>query len=162
MLQIKGNDSKNTSGTEEALRLDYRQDWKQGFHATINENTTLQHIMDYSIGQTIISRMYVNNGEITIELNNIDISGSNGEWEYVYDSDYSHGYFKASAYTQSSVWEEKNGVGNELPDAYGEVRFSELILRPLEDICNPTPPTNRQVVSATTEVRLLAGILCKI
>lgn len=128
MLQIKGNDSNSTSGTEEAFRLEYRQDGSEGVHVTINEDLTLSDIMDYSLGQKIDARMYVNNGTITIELNNLAVSGTNGEWSHTYDSNYSHGYFKAGYYTQSSIWEEKNGVANENPNAYGEVAFSKLSL----------------------------------
>lgn len=128
MLQIKGNTSNNTSGTEEAFRLEYRQNHNQGFHAVINENTTLQNIMSYSLGQTIEARLYVNNGMITVELNNLSVAGSAGEWTYTYTSNYSHGYFKAGCYTQSSIWQEKNGVANESPTAYGEVVFSKLTL----------------------------------
>jgi len=149
MLQIKGNDSNNTSGTEEAFRLEYRADGNQGVHVTINENTTLPDIMDYSVGQTMEARMYINNGEITIELNNTSISGSNGEWNYTYDSDYSHGYFKAGAYTQSSIWEEKNGVADENANAFSEVRFSKLILGPDDggggSTCTPQVPGNKSV-----------------
>lgn len=128
MLQIKGNTSNNTSGTDEAFRLDYRQDGSQGLHVTINENSSLSDIMDYSLGQTIQARLFVNNGNITVELNNLDVAGSNGEWSYSYSSNYSHGYFKAGCYTQSSIWEEKNGVADENPTAYGEVAFSKLFL----------------------------------
>jgi len=136
MLQIKGNTSNNTSGTEEALRLEYRQNHNQGFHAVINENTTLENIMSYSLGQTIEARLYVNNGIVTVELNNLSVSGSAGEWTYTYTSNYSHGYFKAGCYTQSSIWQEKNGVANESPTAYGEVIFSELTITN-EDIIAP-------------------------
>jgi len=123
ILQIKGNDSNDTSGTEEAFRLEYRQDGSQGMHAVINEGSTENDIMDYSLGDTVEARMYVNNGNVSITLNNI----SNGDsWIRNYSSDYSHGYFKAGCYTQSSIYSEKNGVADEDPDAYGEVRFSEL------------------------------------
>lgn len=128
MLQIKGNHSNNTSGTEEALRLEYRQDGSQGFHAVINENTTITDVIDYSLGQAVEARLYVNNNTISIELNNLSVSGSAGVWNYTYVSNYSHGYFKAGCYTQSSIWEEKNGVANESSSAYGEVIFSELTL----------------------------------
>lgn len=128
MLQIKGNNSNNTSNTEEALRLEYRQDGSQGFHAVINENTTLTDIMEYSLGQTVEARLYVNNGTINIELDNLSVSGSEGNWNYTYQSNYSHGYFKAGCYTQSSIWEEKNGIADESPTAYGEVIFSKLTL----------------------------------
>ena len=153
MLQIKGNDSNNTSGTEEAFRLEYREDGSQGVHVTINETNTINDIMDYSVGQTIESRMYINNGTVTIELNNTSVSGSSGEWNYTYSSNYSHGYFKAGAYTQSSIWEEKNGVADESPNAYGEVRFSELILGPDDGggtSCTPSVPSNRGVGSTGT------------
>lgn len=123
VLQIKGNDSNNTSGTEEAFRLEYRQDGSQGMHATINEDSTETDIMDYNLGDTIEARMYVNNGNITITLNNTTGGDS---WSKSYSSDYSHGYFKAGCYTQSSIYSEKNGVADENNDAYGEVKFSEL------------------------------------
>ncbi|MCI4669838.1 MAG: polysaccharide lyase family 7 protein [Bacteroidia bacterium] len=150
MLQIKGNDSNNTSGTEEAFRLEYRQDGTQGIHVTINENTTLTDIMDYSVGQTIESRMYVNNGQVTIELDNLNVSGSNGEWNYTFNSNYSHGYFKAGCYTQSSIWEEKNGVADESPTAFGEVRFSVLTMGPVGGSCTASAPGNRTVGSIGT------------
>ena len=130
VLQLKGNTSNSTSGTKEPFRLDYRADGNQGLHITVNESTTVEDIMDYSLGQTIVSRMYVNNGDITIELNNIDVAGSRGEFDTTYTSDFAYGYFKAGCYTQSSIWSEKTGVSAESPDAYGEVRFSQLIMGP--------------------------------
>jgi len=145
MLQIKGNSSNNTSNTEEALRLEYRQDGSQGFHAVINENTTLTDIIDYSLGQTMEARLYVNNNTISIELNNLSVSGSAGVWNHTYVSNYSHGYFKAGCYTQSSIWEEKNGVADESSTAYGEVIFSELTLG------------NRNIVSPNINVKSREG-----
>lgn len=130
VLQLKGNTSNSTSGTKEPFRLDYRQDGNQGLHITVNEFTTVEDIMDYSLGQTIVSRMYINNGDITIELDNIDVSGARGEFDTTYASEYSHGYFKAGCYTQSSIWSEKTGATAESPEAYGEVRFSQLVVGP--------------------------------
>jgi len=155
MLQIKGNSSNNTSGTEEAFRLEYRQDGSSGVHVVINENTTLSDIMDYSLGQTIVARMYVNNGDITINLNNTDVSGTNGEWNYNYSSNYSHGYFKAGCYTQSSIWSEKNKVGDESNNAYGEVRFSDLTMGPSSGggggtTCSASVPGGRSVSGVGT------------
>jgi len=147
MLQIKGNSCNCTNNTEEALRLEYRQDGNSGFHAVINENTTLNDIMDYTLGDEVDARLYVNNGQVTVELNNLNVSGPNGEWTYTYTSNYSHGYFKAGCYTQSSIWVEKNGVANELPTAYGEVAFSKLILGPNPNVCVPEVPAN---ITATT------------
>ncbi|MEO0896261.1 MAG: polysaccharide lyase family 7 protein [Bacteroidota bacterium] len=144
MLQIKGNSSNSTSNTEEAFRLEYRQDGSQGVHVTINENTTLTDIMDYAVGQTIVASMYVNNGQVTISLNNTNVSSSRGSWTYTYNSNYSWGYFKAGCYTQSSHWVQKNGVGTEDPDAYGEVRFSALSMTGGGNtVCNPDIPSNR-------------------
>ncbi|WP_025742668.1 BACON domain-containing protein [Aquimarina pacifica] len=126
MLQIKGDSS------EEVFRLEYRaDDDDELLHVTINEDDNqddYQNIMDYSLNDVIKARMYINDGRVYIELDNLNVSGPNGEWNYDFDSAYGGGYFKAGAYTQSSIWEEKNKAGDEEPDAYGEVRFSELRL----------------------------------
>lgn len=157
VIQLKGNSCNCTSGTEEALRLEYRQDGSSGFHAVINENTTLTDIMDYSLGEIIEARVYVNNGQITIELDNLNVTGSTGEWNYTYNSNYSHGYFKAGCYTQSSQWVEKNGVGNELPTSYGEVKFSELVMGTASGSnCVPMVPTNISVSNVTQTTALLS------
>ncbi len=153
MLQIKGQDG---SSSEEVFRLDYRQDGSQGLHVTINESNTLNDIMDYSLGNTIVSRMYVNNGRVWIELNNTSVSGSRGEWNYDYDSNYSNGYFKAGCYTQSSIWAQKNGVADEAPNAYGEVRFSQLTLGGTSNTCVGTTPANRRTVTVGTTTATLA------
>ena len=140
MLQIKGNTTPSTSNTSEILRLEYRANSGQGLHLIVNEFTTLNDIMDYSLGETIEARLYVNNGDVTVELTNI----STGDTYFnQYTSDYEWGYFKAGCYTQSSIWEEKNGVGDELPTAYGEVRFSSLELLDNEIVCTPEIPGNR-------------------
>lgn len=127
-LQIKGNSTNSTSGTDEPFRLDYRDGSTQGLHLTINEDETVNDVMDYALNQTIVARMYVNEGKITIELDNIDVTGDRGEYDTTFTSDYAYGYFKVGCYTQSSIWGEKNGVADEEPDAYGEVRFSQIIL----------------------------------
>ncbi len=139
MLQIKGNTTPSTSNTSEILRLEYRANSGQGLHLIVNETTTLNDIMDYSLGQTIDARLHVNNGDVTVELTNV----TTGETYFnQYASAYDWGYFKAGCYTQSSIWVEKNGVGNELPTAYGEVRFSSLKLG-VQEVCTPTLPANR-------------------
>ncbi len=126
MLQIKGDSSK------EVFRLEYRTDDEDELlHVTINEDDNdddYQDIMDYSLNDVIKARLYINEGRVYVELDNLNVSGPNGEWSFEYDSAYDNGYFKAGAYTQSSIWEEKNGQGDEEPDSYGEVRFSELTL----------------------------------
>ena len=62
MLQIKGSTCKTcNTGTEEAFRLEYRQDGDDGLHVTINENSEENDIMDYVLGQTIVATMQVNN-----------------------------------------------------------------------------------------------------
>ena len=71
----------------------------------------------------------MNKGEITIELDNIDVEGPRGEYDTTYTSAYTYGYFKAGCYTQSSIWSEKNGSADEDPSAYGEVRFSRLAIK---------------------------------
>ena len=139
MLQIKGNTTPSTSNTSETLRLEYRANSGQGLHLVVNETTTLNDIMDYSLGETIEARLYVNNGDVTVELTNT----STGDTYFnQYASAYDWGYFKAGCYTQSSIWVEKNGVGDELPTAYGEVRFSNLALG-VQDVCVPILPNNR-------------------
>ncbi|MFK8161975.1 MAG: ricin-type beta-trefoil lectin domain protein, partial [Lewinella sp.] len=86
-------------------------------------------IMDYSLGQTIEARIFVDNKRVYVTLNNTSVSGSRGQYSYNYAVPYNTGYFKAGCYTQSSIWKEKNGTGqNESPSAYAEVRFSRLIL----------------------------------
>lgn len=146
MLQIKGNTSNSTSNTKEVFRLEYREG-SQGLHRVKNESSTSNNIMDYSLGQTIEARLYVNNGDVTIELTNT----SNGDtYNETYESDYAYGYFKAGCYTQSSIWEEKNGVGDESPNAYGEVRFSELTLGNATASCTPLIPGNRVATNVGT------------
>ncbi|MEL6194297.1 MAG: polysaccharide lyase family 7 protein [Bacteroidota bacterium] len=126
MLQIKGGFTKDDDDGE-AFRLEYREGSSQGMHVTINEDNTLNDIMEYSLGQTLVARMYVNDGDITIEVNNLDVEGSRGEWSITYESDFGFGYFKAGCYTQSSIWTQKSGQSTpEEPTAYGEVRFSAL------------------------------------
>lgn len=151
MLQIKGNSSNSTSGTEEAFRLEYRADGSSGVHLTINENTTRNNVMDYSEGQTMVARMYVNNGSITITLNNLNVSGSRGQYTTTYSSNYSWGYFKAGCYTQSSIWGEKTGRPDENNNAYGEVRFSALTLGSNSGpTCTASVPGNRRMGSVGT------------
>ena len=140
MLQIKGNTTPSTSNTSETLRLEYRANSGQGLHLVVNENTTLNDIMDYALGETIEARLYVNNGDVTVELTNLTTGDT---YFNQYASAYDWGYFKAGAYTQSSIWEEKNGVGDELPTAYGEVRFSSLELSDFDEVCIPILPNNR-------------------
>ncbi|MDP5169210.1 MAG: PA14 domain-containing protein [Bacteroidia bacterium] len=125
VLQIKGEVG---SSSEEAFRLDYRQDGSDGLHLTINEANGPTNIMDYTLGQTIQARMYVNNGSVTIELDNLNVSGSRGIYSLTFNSNYSNGYFKAGCYTQSSIWSQKSGVAAESPTASGEVRFSALTM----------------------------------
>lgn len=147
VLQIKGQVG---SSSEEAFRMEYRQDGSSGIHLTINEANGPSDIMDYTLGDRIMARMYVNNDSITIELNNLDVSGARGEYYMKYKSDYDEGYFKAGCYTQSSIWAEKNNAGNEDPDAYGEVRFSALTLGTSQSGCVATAPGNRAVNPAET------------
>ncbi len=139
MLQIKGNTTPSTSNTSETLRLEYRANSGQGLHLIVNETTTLNDIMDYALGETIEARLYVNNGDVTVELTNTTTGDT---YFNQYASAYDWGYFKAGCYTQSSIWAEKNGVGDELPTAYGEVRFSRLELG-VQAICSPILPANR-------------------
>jgi len=136
MLQIKGSNTGSNSGTSEVLRVEYREG-SQGLHLVINENTTLTYVIDYDLDDIMEAKLHVNNGEVTVDLENTTTGDT---YNYVYDSDYTFGYFKAGCYTQSSIWHEKNGVADEEPTAYGEVRFSELTLGV---ICTPTPITNQ-------------------
>lgn len=124
MLQIKGKNDFNTSNTKEVFRLEYRQG-SQGLHLVENENTTYTYILPYSLNQTLKVRLYVNNDRVDVTITNVT---TGAVYTHDYDSNYNNGYFKAGAYTQSSIWGEKNGVGDESPNAYGEVRFSELTL----------------------------------
>lgn len=154
MLQIKGADNIDGDGAEEAFRLEYRASSSQGLHVTVNESNTITDVMDYSLNQTIVARMYVNNRQVTIELDNTNVSGSNGEWDttFTVDSDFDdYGYFKAGCYTQSSIWSEKSGVADEDPDAYGAVAFSALTLGSSgPPSCTATVPGNRSVGSFTS------------
>jgi len=140
MLQIKGNTTPSTSNTKETLRLEYRANSNQALHLIVNETTTLNDIMPYSLGQTIEARLYINNGDVSVDLTNITTGDT---YSHQYPSAYDWGYFKAGCYTQSSIWQEKNGVGDELPTAYGEVRFSNLELG-VQIVCTPILPNNRQ------------------
>jgi len=152
VLQIKGRNG--SSSSEEAFRLDYRADNSQLLHVVRNENTTLSDVMDYSLGDVIQARMYVNNGSVTIELDNLNVSGSRGEYSLTYSSNYDEGYFKAGCYTQSSIWEEKSGSGNgESPNAYAEVRFSALTMGGGSNppaTCVAAVPANRSVSPSGT------------
>lgn len=126
VVQAKGTDTPSTtSGTEEALRVEYRNDGNSGWHLTVNESNGPSNVLDYSLGQTVHIRVYINNDQVFLEMENLD----NGDtYSYNFNSDYSHGYFKTGAYTQSSIWGEKNGVGDEDADARSEVRFSQIEL----------------------------------
>lgn len=151
ILQIKGNSTNATSNTEEALRLEYREDGNQGLHLVINESSTIEDVMDYNLGETIEARLYINNGEINVVLNN---TSSGGSYTHQYTSNYDWGYFKAGCYTQSSIWEEKNGVGDELPTAYGEVRFSRLVLGSLDFLPVNLLNFTGEYVEQTNEIKL--------
>ena len=131
------------------MRLEYREG-SQGLHLVKNETTTLTYIMDYALGETIEANLYVNNGEVTVNLTN---ASTGATYFHQYASDYDWGYFKAGCYTQSSIWHQKNGVGDELPTAYGEVRFSSLTL--LDAICVPSLPTNLSATSIETNSAIL-------
>ncbi|MEL6986609.1 MAG: polysaccharide lyase family 7 protein, partial [Bacteroidota bacterium] len=135
VVQAKGtNTPSTTSGTKEVLRVEYRQDGSSGWHLEVNESSGPSNVLDYSLGQTVKIRVYINNDEVSLEMENLNTGDT---YNLNFDSDYTHGYFKAGAYTQSSIWEEKNGVGDEDPDAFSEVRFSEFVLGASS---NPPPP----------------------
>lgn len=148
VVQLKAtNTPETTSGTDEVLRVEYRQDGSSGWHLTINEASGPSNVLDYTLGETVHIRTYVNNDHVTLEMENLDTGDT---YTTDYASDYTHGYFKAGAYTQSSIWEEKNGVADELPDAHSEVRFSELSLSVTDSggdsgVCVPDVPSNRSV-----------------
>lgn len=160
MLQIKGADNIGGSSAKEPFRLEYRVDGNQGLHVVINESSsygggTVEDVMDYSLNQTIQARMYVNNRQVTIEINNLQVSGSRGQWDTTFTVNSSfddYGYFKAGAYTQSSIWSDKNGVADEDPDAYGEVRFSALTLGATSTSCVASVPQNRTASVSGTSV----------
>ena len=126
VVQLKGtNNPSTTNGTKEVLRVEYRQDGDSGWHLEVNESSGPFDVLKYTLGQTVKISVYVNNDKVRLKMENLD----NGDtYNLNYSSEYSHGYFKAGAYTQSSIWKEKNGVGDEQPDAYSEVRFSQFIL----------------------------------
>jgi len=150
VVQLKGtNTPSTTNGTSEVLRVEYRQDGDSGWHLEVNESSGPQDIIDYSLGDRMSIRAYVNNDNVTLQMENLD----NGDtFSYNYDSDFSHGYFKAGAYTQSSIWKEKNGVADEDPDAYSEVRFSQFTLGESDgDVGSaiPSAPSNRVVSNIT-------------
>jgi len=146
VIQIKGR--RGTESAEEALRVDYRQDGSQGLHIVVNEDNTINDVMDYSVGNTIVASVEVDNKRITVNLNNVNVSGSRGQYSYSYNTPYNTGYFKAGCYTQSSIWAEKNGVGDESNNAYGEVRFTSLTLGGgSSSTCVATVPSNRRVTN---------------
>lgn len=155
VLQIKGREG--TESADEALRLDYREGSSQRLHLVWNENNTINDIMDYSLGQTIEARIFVDNKRVYVTLNNTSVSGSRGQYTYDYAVPYNTGYFKAGCYTQSSIWKEKNGTGqNESPSAYAEVRFSRLILGSDNSTsCIPSVPSNRRVRSISSNSAIL-------
>lgn len=126
VVQLKGTNTPNkTSNTSEVLRVEYRQDGKSGWHLEVNESSGPKNILTYKLGQTVKIRVYVKDHQIKLEMKNL----SNGDsYELAYTSDYSHGYFKTGAYTQSSIWKQKTGVRAEKPTACSEVRFSKIQL----------------------------------
>ncbi len=149
ILQLKGNTSTSTSGTEEVMRLEYAAHTTEKLHLTRNEEAdpTLKNIMPYSLGDVLEARIYVNNGDVTIELKNVT---QNETFSNTYESNYAYGYFKAGCYTQSSIWNQEKGKSeaNEDPDAYGEVRFSRLILGSDDNgggSCSAVVPSSRTV-----------------
>lgn len=144
VVQCKGtNTPSTTSGTKEVLRVEWRQDGSSGWHLEENEDSGPSNVLNYSLGQTVHIRVYINNGQVSLEMENL----SNGDtYSHSFASDFSHGYFKTGAYTQSSIWEEKNGVADESPNARSEVRFTQLELGPTSGTtCTPQVPSNKNV-----------------
>jgi len=147
VIQIKGR--VGSESADEALRVDYRQDGSQGLHIVWNENNTINDVMDYSVGNTIVAKVTVDNKRVTVNLNNVNVSGSRGRYTYSYNVPYNTGYFKAGCYTQSSIWSEKTGQDDESPNAYAEVRFTSLSLGggSSGSTCVATVPGNRRVTN---------------
>lgn len=125
VVQLKGtNTPSSTKGTSEVLRLEYRQDGDSGWHLEVNESAGPKNVLKYSLGQTISVSIGVKNHVVRLEMENVD---TNENYTFQYKSKYTHGYFKAGAYTQSSIWTEKSGAQHsEKPKAYSEVRFSKF------------------------------------
>ena len=126
VVQLKGtNHPSKTSGTSEVLRVEYRQDGNSGWHLEVNESSGPRDVLDYSVGQSVKIQVRVDKGIVRLNMKNL----TNGDtYSLDYKSEFSHGYFKAGAYTQSSIWSEKSGSNAEDASAYSEVRFSEFIL----------------------------------
>lgn len=155
VIQIKGR--VGSESPDEALRVDYRQDGSQGLHLVVNEDNTINDVMDYSVGNTIVAKVRVDNKRVYVDLNNVNVSGSRGQYSYDYAVPYNTGYFKAGAYTQSSIWSEKTGQADESPNAYGEVRFTSLTLGGGGGgpTCVASVPGNRRVTNIGTTTATL-------
>ena len=121
MVQIHGP-------SDEPLRVEYRAD-DQGLHITQNESTTVEYALPYSLGQQLHVIVTVDNGSISLFIENEDTGDT---YEDSWDADDSTGYFKVGCYTQSSMFLSDCKSGefdeDEDPDAYGEVRAKQLDL----------------------------------
>ncbi|MDB9741290.1 polysaccharide lyase family 7 protein [Akkermansiaceae bacterium] len=127
VVQLKGtNTPETTSGTSEVLRVEYRQDGGDGWHLEVNESSGPKNVLKYQLGQSVNIHVHVNEDVVTLKMHNLD----NGDtYSTTYKSEFSSGYFKAGAYTQSSIWSKKTKQEAEKPDAYSEVRFSKFNLK---------------------------------
>ena len=122
----------------------------------MNEDNTINDVMDYSVGNTIVAKFQVDDKRITVNLDNINVSGSRGQYTYSYSTPYNTGYFKAGCYTQSSIWEEKNRVADESPNAYGEVRFTSLTIGGgNDDVTGGEGPGNNCVATVPDDRRVI-------
>ena len=98
-------------------------------HITQNESTTVNYALPYSLGQQLHVTVTVDNGDITLFIENEDTGDT---YEDTWEADDSTGYFKVGCYTQSSMFlsDCKSGEFDEDEDgnSYGEVRVSQLSL----------------------------------
>ena len=141
VVQLKGTNTPNTtSGTSEVLRVEYRQDGNSGWHLEINERPGPKNILLYKLGQPVQIRAHVHKKQVTLEMKNLTTGDT---YHHQYQSEFTHGYFKAGAYTQSSIWTEKSKMPAEKPDARSEVRFSKFHLGPLPENKSPHSASSR-------------------
>ena len=96
MVQIHGPD-------DEPLRVEYNDGSTgsdQGLHLTVNEDSTLDDVIDYEIGQELKVWVKVEDGHLWIALDNLS---TGDKYETSFEVEDETGYWKVGCYLQSSI-----------------------------------------------------------
>jgi len=113
-------------GHNEPLRMHYNATKGLYFVANTTNHYYIKDEVPYSLGQTLLVKVAVQNGTITCFIKNL----ANGKQTVrTWKSDQPTGYFKIGCYTQSSIFLsqfKKEYSEDEPMDAYGEVRVLSL------------------------------------